>query len=81
MTSVFNSLRQLGRDLRSQKLRTLLTTLGIVWGTVAVTLLLSFGQAMHKQMLKNVLGLGNLRSDASNDHDRPLRQSDRILPQ
>ncbi|MGB7489251.1 MAG: ABC transporter permease, partial [Thermoanaerobaculia bacterium] len=36
-----------------------LTTLGIVWGTVAVTLLLSFGQAMHKQMLKNVLGLGN----------------------
>ena len=59
MTSVFNSLRQLGRDLRSQKLRTLLTTLGIVWGTVAVTLLLSFGQAMHKQMLKNVLGLGN----------------------
>lgn len=59
MTSIFNSVRQLGRDLRSQKLRTFLTTLGIVWGTVAVTLLLSFGQAMHKQMLKNVLGLGN----------------------
>ncbi|MGB5295384.1 MAG: ABC transporter permease [Thermoanaerobaculia bacterium] len=59
MTSVLNSLRQLARDLRSQKLRTFLTTLGIVWGTVAVTLLLSFGQAMHKQMLKNVLGLGN----------------------
>ncbi len=59
MASLFNSLRQLGRDLRSQKLRTFLTTLGIVWGTVAVTLLLSFGQAMHRQMLKNVLGLGN----------------------
>jgi putative ABC transport system permease protein len=59
MTSLLNSLRQLGRDLRTQKLRTFLTTLGIVWGTVAVTLLLSFGQAMHKQMLKNVLGLGN----------------------
>ncbi len=59
MTSIFNSLRQLWRDLRTQKLRTFLTTLGIVWGTVAVTLLLSFGQAMHRQMLKNVLGLGN----------------------
>jgi len=59
MTFVLNPLRQLWRDLRTQKLRTFLTTLGIVWGTVAVTLLLSFGQAMHRQMLKNVLGLGN----------------------
>ena len=59
MTFVLNPLRQLWRDLRSQKLRTFLTTFGIVWGTVAVTLLLTFGQAMHHQMLKNVLGLGN----------------------
>ena len=59
MTFVLNPLRQLWRDLRTQKLRTFLTTFGIVWGTVAVTLLLTFGQAMHHQMLKNVLGLGN----------------------
>jgi putative ABC transport system permease protein len=51
--------RQLARDLRAQKLRTFLTTLGIVWGTVAVSLLLSFGQAFHTQMIKNIAGLGN----------------------
>jgi putative ABC transport system permease protein len=54
-----NSLRQLARDLRSQKLRTFLTTFGIVWGTVAVSLLLSFGDGLHKQLLKNSAGLGN----------------------
>ncbi len=59
MSSLFNPLRQLGRDLRTQKLRTFLTTLGIVWGTVAVSLLMAFGQAMHHQMLKNTAGLGN----------------------
>jgi putative ABC transport system permease protein len=59
MTFIFNPLRQLARDLRTQKLRTFLTTLGIVWGTVAVSLLMAFGQAMHHQMLKNTAGLGN----------------------
>ena len=59
MSALFNPLRQLGRDLRTQKLRTFLTTLGIVWGTVAVSLLMAFGQAMHHQMLKNTAGLGN----------------------
>ena len=59
MSFIFNPLRQLGRDLRTQKLRTFLTTLGIVWGTVAVSLLMAFGQAMHHQMLKNTAGLGN----------------------
>jgi len=54
-----NSLRQLWRDLRSQKLRTFLTTLGIVWGTVAVSLLLSFGDGFHSQLMKNQAGLGN----------------------
>ncbi len=59
MSWIFNPLRQLGRDLRTQKMRTFLTTLGIVWGTVAVSLLMAFGQAMHHQMLKNTAGLGN----------------------
>jgi len=53
-----NVLRQLSRDLRAQKLRTFLTTLGVVWGTVAVSLLLAFGQALHRQMMKNAAGLG-----------------------
>lgn len=56
--AIANSLRQLARDIRSQKLRTFLTTFGIVWGTVAVSLLLSFGEAMHRQILKNKAGLG-----------------------
>lgn len=52
-------LRQLGRDLRSQKLRTFLTTFGIVWGTVAVSLLLAFGNGLHRQMVKNAAGMGS----------------------
>jgi putative ABC transport system permease protein len=59
MTWIATVLRQLVRDLRAQKLRTLLTTLGIVWGTVAITLLLAFGDGFHHQVRKNSAGLGN----------------------
>jgi len=51
-------LRQLVRDLKSQKMRTLMTTFGIVWGTAAVSLLLAFGQGFHQQMYKSSAGLG-----------------------
>jgi len=51
--------RQLGRDLWSQRLRTFLTTFGIIWGTVAVSLLLAFGHGLHRQMIKSVAGLGD----------------------
>jgi len=54
-----NAVRQVARDLKSQKLRTFLTTLGIVWGTVAVSLLLAFGEGFHRQLVKNSAGLGN----------------------
>jgi len=54
-----DTLRQLFRDVRSQKLRTFLTIFGIVWGTVAVTLLLAFGRGLHKQIVKNAAGLGD----------------------
>lgn len=54
-TSTF---RQLFRDMRSQKLRTFLTASGVVWGTAAVSLLLAFGQGLHKQLYKNTAGLG-----------------------
>ncbi|MCK5376951.1 MAG: ABC transporter permease [Acidobacteria bacterium] len=59
MTSLSSFLRQLARDLRSQKLRTFLTTFGIVWGTVAVSLLLAFGHGLHRQMIKSAAGLGD----------------------
>jgi putative ABC transport system permease protein len=59
MLTLKDALRQMFRDLRSQKLRTVLTVFGIVWGTVAVTLLGAFGQGLHKQMIKNSAGLGD----------------------
>ena len=59
MLTLKDALRQMVRDMRSQKLRTALTVFGIVWGTVAVTLLGAFGQGLHKQMVKNSAGLGD----------------------
>ena len=54
-----DALLQLHRDLKSQKLRTLLTVFGLVWGTVAVTLLLAFGAGLKKQLIKPTAGLGD----------------------
>jgi len=51
--------RQLVRDIRSEKLRTFLTVFGIVWGTVAISLMLAFGTGLHKQLVKNTAGLGD----------------------
>lgn len=52
-------LKQFLRDARTQRLRTLLTLFGIVWGTAAVTLLLAFGRGLHAQVLKSQKGLGD----------------------
>ena len=52
-------LRQLLRDVRSEKLRTFLTVFGIVWGTVAISLMLAFGNGLHKQLIKQTAGLGD----------------------
>ena len=54
-----NILRQLLRDTQSQKLRTLLTLFGIIWGTAAVSLLLAFGDGLREQLLKSSAGIGN----------------------
>lgn len=59
MLNVKDTIRQLLRDMRSQKLRTSLTIFGIIWGTVAVTLLGAFGQGLHKQIIVNTAGLGD----------------------
>jgi putative ABC transport system permease protein len=50
--------RQIMRDLRSQKLRTFLTVFGMIWGTAAVSLLLSFGEGFHTQLIRSSRGLG-----------------------
>jgi putative ABC transport system permease protein len=59
MTGFGSFIRQLARDLWGQKLRTFLTTFGIIWGTVAVSLLLAFGHGLHRQMIKSMAGLGD----------------------
>src|SRR5262249_29793470 len=57
MTS-FSFLRQMLQDVRHQKVRTLLTLFGITWGTVSVSLLVSFGEGLQKRIVKNQRGLG-----------------------
>jgi len=59
MLSVRDAVRQMWRDVRSQKLRTFLTVFGIIWGTVSVTLLLAFGKGMQRQMTINAAGIGD----------------------
>jgi putative ABC transport system permease protein len=45
-------------DLRAQKLRAFLTTFGIVWGTVAIVVLIAFGVGFKKQLSANMHGIG-----------------------
>lgn len=59
MLQLRDVIRQLLRDVRSQKLRTFLTVFGIVWGTVAISLLLAFGTGLKKQLVKGTAGLGD----------------------
>jgi len=59
MATFLDALRQMWRDMRGQKLRTFLTIFGIVWGTVAVTLLLAFGRGLQRQMTINTAGIGD----------------------
>jgi len=51
--------REFFADLRTQKLRTTLTVLGIAWGTVAVVVLLAFGVGLERQTKKRFHGLGD----------------------
>src|SRR5438045_9235772 len=51
--------RQLLRDLRAEKLRTFLTIFGIVWGTVAISLMLAFGTGLHKHLIYTTAALGD----------------------
>ncbi len=45
-------------DLRAQKLRAFLTMFGIIWGTVAIIVLISFGVGFKKQLSKDMHGIG-----------------------
>ncbi|NIR68072.1 MAG: FtsX-like permease family protein [candidate division Zixibacteria bacterium] len=51
-------IKQILRDMRGQKLRTVLTLFGIFWGTAAVILLGAFGYGIHMNQEKAFKGLG-----------------------
>lgn len=50
--------RQFFHDIRKQKLRTFLTTFGIIWGTAATMILVAFGEGIYQHQNKQFLGLG-----------------------
>lgn len=58
MTHLRNILSEFILDLRAQKLRTFLTVFGIVWGTVAIVVLLAFGMGFKRQLSANMHGMG-----------------------
>jgi len=51
-------LRLFVKDVQKQKLRTFMTTFGIVWGTVSLIVLMSFGEGLHRHNLMQFRGLG-----------------------
>ncbi len=50
--------RQVLRDAFSQRVRTLLTALGIAWGTCAICLLLALGLSLREELSSTMRGLG-----------------------
>lgn len=58
MTHLRSTLSEFIRDLQAQKLRAFMTTFGIVWGTVAIVVLLAFGMGFKKQLAINMHGIG-----------------------
>lgn len=54
----WHSFRQLLRDIRGQKMRTLLTMFGIIWGTTSIVLLMAFGTGVEEYNVRQFRGLG-----------------------
>src|SRR5512135_971563 len=52
-------MRDFLQDLNAQRTRALLTIIAIAWGTVAVVLLLSFGEGLGTQMNNGMINAGN----------------------
>jgi len=44
--------------MRNQKLRTLMTMFGILWGTLSIVLLMGFGTGLYEYQMKRFKGLG-----------------------
>jgi putative ABC transport system permease protein len=52
-------LREFLQDLKANRTRAILTTVAMAWGTVAVVLLLAFGQGLSHQMQSGLINAGN----------------------
>jgi putative ABC transport system permease protein len=52
-------LKDFFQDLRAHRTRAILTVVAITWGTVAVVLLLSFGEGLGHQMHSGLINAGN----------------------
>lgn len=53
-----DNLKEILHYLGQYKARTAMTMFGIIWGTMTVIILLSFGMGVKKQMSKNMHGIG-----------------------
>ncbi len=58
MGHFFSIFAEFIEDLKNQKLRTFLTLFGIVWGTVAIVMLLALGFGFKRQLTKTMHGIG-----------------------
>ena len=58
MTAFISFFSEFFTDLRAQKTRSFLTMFGIIWGTVTVIVLVSFGLGFKKQSMINMHGMG-----------------------
>ena len=58
MNQLLSTVKEFIQDLQAQKLRTFLTIFGIMWGTVAIVVLLAFGMGFKKQLSINMHGIG-----------------------
>ncbi len=55
----FELLREFFLDMKAQRTRAILTIVAITWGTVAVVLLMSFGEGLGNQMENGLVNAGN----------------------
>jgi putative ABC transport system permease protein len=57
---IFILLKEFLHDIRAQKVRAILTTVAITWGTLAVVLLMAFGKGLSFQMSEGLLNAGDM---------------------
>ncbi|MBN1779803.1 ABC transporter permease [bacterium] len=57
---ILNLLRDFIEDIRTQKLRAFLTMVAITWGTLAVILLMAFGEGLSFRMREGLLNAGDM---------------------